>query len=55
MSCTNPCVFSEVVMMFEGFCLTQILKSPVIRVALERSIIFMRDDKVSFGLLVLDR
>ena len=54
-SCLNPSLFSDVVMMFEGFCFTQTLKSPVISVALVRSIIFMRDDEVSLRLFELDR
>ena len=55
MSCLNPSFFSEVVMMFEGFCMTQTLKSPVISVDLVRSIIFMRSDEVSLRLFELDR
>ena len=42
-------------MMFDGFLTRQILKSPVISVALDRSIIFVRDADVSARLFEFER
>ena len=42
-------------MMLVGFLMRQILKSPVIKVALDRSIISIRDADVSVRLFVFER
>ena len=55
MSCLKPSFFSEDVILFVGLCIRQTLKSPVIKVGLERSIMFVIDFDVSMRLFDLDR